>query len=162
MIVVVADTSPLNYLVRIHGQDLLFILYERVLVPTAVIKELDDSRTPVIVRAWLSHLPEWIDVREVLSPPDAALMELGPGEREAIQLAHDEHADLLLIDERIGVSAARRRGLAVTGTLGVLIQAARYGSVDIEAALRDLQTTDFRCTEELYQQARDLAKRSPI
>jgi uncharacterized protein len=40
MIVVVADTSPLNYLIQIHCQDLLPALYERVLVPPAVITEL--------------------------------------------------------------------------------------------------------------------------
>jgi uncharacterized protein len=130
------------------------------LFPTAVIKELDDARTPAIARGWLSHLPKWIEVREVRSQPDAALMGLDPGEREAIQLAREEHADLLLMDERIGVNEARRQGLEVTGTLGVLIQAARYGLVDIEAALPDLQATDFRCTEQLYQQARDRGRRN--
>ncbi|HXB69012.1 MAG TPA: hypothetical protein VNY05_12255 [Candidatus Acidoferrales bacterium] len=46
------------------------------------------------------------------------------GERHAIQLAKDENADLLLMDERIDVRVARERGLMVTGTLGVLLQGA--------------------------------------
>jgi predicted nucleic acid-binding protein len=114
MIVVIADTSPLNYLVQIHCQDLLSALYERVLVPAAVIKELNHPRSPAIVRAWLSTRPGWIEVREVRSFPDAALDGLDPGEREAIQLAREESADLLLMDERSGVRAALRQGLEVT------------------------------------------------
>ena len=47
--IVVADTSPLNYLVLIHCPDILSVLYTRVLVPTAVMKELDDTRTPPVV-----------------------------------------------------------------------------------------------------------------
>jgi hypothetical protein len=48
------------------------------------------------------------------------------------------------MDERLGVRIAREQGLAVTGTLGVLVQAARRGMVDIEHSLTDLQATDFR------------------
>ena len=65
---------------------------------------------------------------------------LDPGERDAIQLAKEEHADLLLMDERLGVRMALRRGLMVTGTLGVLVQAAR------------------RCKPGMFQQARQRGK----
>jgi predicted nucleic acid-binding protein len=154
MIVVVADTSPLNYLVQIDYPDLLAALYERVLVPPAVMSELDHPRTPPPVRAWLEHLPSWVEVRGVQSPPPAALAGLDRGEQEAIQLAQEQHADLLLMDERRAVALARRQGLEVTGTLGVLVQAARLGLVDIDAALNRLQTTDFRATPELFARAR--------
>jgi predicted nucleic acid-binding protein len=153
-VIVVADTSPLNYLVQIRCQDLMPALYERVLVPAAVVKELDHPRTPVSVRSWLSSLPEWIEVREVQSPQDPALEGLDPGEREAIQLALEEHADLLLMDERAGVRAALRQGLEVTGTLGLLVQAARRGLVDIDAALADLAATGFRSTPGLMERVR--------
>jgi predicted nucleic acid-binding protein len=104
---------------------MLAALYERVLVPPAMMHELDHPRTPPIVRAWLGHLPQWLEVRGVRSPPVATLAGLDPGEQQAIQLAQEQHADLLLIDERRGVALARRQGLEVTGTLGVLVQAAR-------------------------------------
>jgi predicted nucleic acid-binding protein len=94
----------------------------------------------------------------VVPPLDSTLEGLDPGEREAIQLANEEHADLLLMDDRIGVNYARRQGLEVTGTLGILIQAARYGLVDIDVALANLQATDFRCTAQLFQRARDQAR----
>ena len=87
MIVVVADTSPLNYLVQIHCQDVLAALYDRVLVPPAVMTELDHPRSRPIVRAWLDHLPQWPEVRGVRSPPIASLAGLDLGEQQAIQLA---------------------------------------------------------------------------
>ena len=53
MIAVVADTSPLNYLIQIECHDVLCILYHRILVPDMVAKELDQRGTPQIVRAWM-------------------------------------------------------------------------------------------------------------
>jgi predicted nucleic acid-binding protein len=158
MIAVVADTSPLNYLVQIECQHLLPILFERIFVPAAVVKELDHPGTPAVVRAFLRQMPQWIAVRQVCATPDPTLAVLDPGEREAIQLAKEEHADLLLMDEKMGVRLARRQGLAVIGTLGILVQAARYGLVDINAALARLRATDFRCTPQLFEQARRLAE----
>jgi predicted nucleic acid-binding protein len=52
------------------------------------------------VSLWLNRLPSWVDVRAATSPPDSKLAFLGRGEREAIQLAEEQHADLLLMDER--------------------------------------------------------------
>jgi predicted nucleic acid-binding protein len=154
MIVVVADTSPLNYLVQIGCQEQLAALYERVLVPPAVMNELHHPRTPAAVRAWVEHLPAWVEIRAVQSAPLATLAGLDPGEQEAIQLAQEQHADLLLMDERRAVAFARRQGLEVTGTLGVLVQAARLGLVEIDAAVNRLQTTGFRATPELFAHAR--------
>jgi predicted nucleic acid-binding protein len=65
---------------------------------------------------------------------------------------------LLLIDERAGVAMARQRGLIVTGTLGVLLQASARGLVDIDAALVALQATSFRSTRELIEDMRRRAR----
>jgi predicted nucleic acid-binding protein len=117
VIVVVADTSPLNYLIQIDCDRILHALYDRVFVPTAVVEELGHPRAVSVVRAWLTQLPTWLAVEDVVEEPDAQLAKLDPGERQAIQLAKREHADLLLMDERLGVRIAREQGLAVTGTL---------------------------------------------
>ena len=114
MIVVVADTSPLNYLIQIHCEHILPALYTRVFVPTAVVEELDHPRTVSAVREWLAQVPSWLVVRDVASEADPALARLDPGERQAIQLAKQEHADLRLMDEKLGVRIAREQGLAVT------------------------------------------------
>ncbi len=159
MTVVVSDTSPLNYLIQIQCDHLLPALYGRVLVPAAVIREFSNVATPASVRAWLSRTPEWLVIREVQAVPDPALDDLDPGEREAIHLAMEEHADLLLMDERTGVRRARELGLVVTGTLGVLLQAARQGLVNLDAALRNLQGTAFRCTPRLIEELKRRAGR---
>ena len=161
MIVVVADTSPLNYLIQIQCEHILPAMYTRVFVPTAVVEELDHPRTVSAVRAWLAQVPSWLVVRDVASEVDPALTRLDPGERQAIQLARQEHADLLLMDETLGVRIAREQGLAVTGTLGVLVQATRRGLIDIERALTDIQATDFRCSARVVEEARRQAKLSP-
>ena len=63
MTVVVADTSPLNYLVLIGEVSLLPRLYRQVLIPDVVASELSDPETPPIVAEWASHLPPWIEIR---------------------------------------------------------------------------------------------------
>jgi predicted nucleic acid-binding protein len=88
------------------------------------------------------------------------LVRLDPGERQAIHLARREHADLLLMDEILGVRIAREEGLAVTGTLGVLLQAARRGLIDLETTLADLQSTDFRCSRRVIEEVRRRATMS--
>jgi predicted nucleic acid-binding protein len=57
MIVVVADTSPLNYLIQTECQHLLPVLFERVFIPGAVVRELDHPGTPAVVRAFLRQMP---------------------------------------------------------------------------------------------------------
>src|SRR5208282_18457 len=148
--IVVADTSPLNYLLQVNCESALPALYKRIIVPTAVLTELSHPDTPNVVGSWLLHLPEWIEVLRTASQPDPSLALLDPGEREAIQLAQEHHAALLLIDERRGRREAERRGLATTGTLGVILAAHLRGLLDAEVVYRQLlTTTNFRSTPEL-------------
>ncbi|HZR27677.1 MAG TPA: hypothetical protein VFA71_02770 [Terriglobales bacterium] len=153
--IVVADTSPLNYLVQIGCESLLpalYKLYKRVVVPSAVLAELSHASAPPAIRKWLLDVPNWIEICGVLSQPDAALAFLDLGEREAIQLAEEQHADLLLIDERRGRLEAKRRGLITTGTLGVLLAAGEHGLIDPGAAYKRLIVeTSFRTTPKLQK-----------
>jgi uncharacterized protein len=68
VIVVVADTSPLNYLIQVNCDHVLPTLYEQVLVPGAVVQELDHPKSGPSVRAWLTHLPSWLVVEQVAEP----------------------------------------------------------------------------------------------
>jgi predicted nucleic acid-binding protein len=72
---------------------------------------------------------------------------LDAGEEDAIALAIELHADLLLMDDREGVIVARRKGIEVTGTLGVLAFAAKRGLLNLVDAFDRLKQTNFR-----YQQ----------
>jgi predicted nucleic acid-binding protein len=53
--IVVADTSPLNYLVLIGHVAILPHFYQQVLVPSSVWRELQDVNTPEPVRAWSAN-----------------------------------------------------------------------------------------------------------
>lgn len=154
---VVSDTSPLNYLILTGYVHLLEALYGRVAIPRAVRDELLSPGAPATVREWVEALPDWVQVHEPAAPD--ATLNLDPGEREAITLALELNADLVLLDERRGRREAAGRGLAVTGTLGVLDAAARRGLVELSEALSRLRLTSFRVQpnllRELYQHGQD-------
>src|SRR6266571_3788208 len=76
-------------------------------------------------------IPSWLEVTKPMLVPYRTLSHLDDGEAQAIALALEHRADLLLLDERDGTAAARARGLTVTGTLGVQDRAASLGMVDL-------------------------------
>ena len=125
-------------------------MFEKVIMPSAVRDELTDPDTPSLVRNWIADPPQWIEVRQAGSP--AAVTDLGRGETAAITLAIELNADLLLMDERRGVKEARRRGLEVTGTLGVLSRAGRSGLVDLAEAFEKIKRTTFRYRQDIMDQ----------
>ena len=151
MRLVIADTGPLNYLILIGYIDLLPVLFERVVLPTTVQSELATSKAPPFVRNWIANLPAWLEVRDapLSQGEDASLKGIDAGEKAAIQLAVSLHADLLLMDDRKGVNAAQRKGLRVTGTLGILDLAAQRGMADFAQAVELLRQTNFRVPHSL-------------
>jgi predicted nucleic acid-binding protein len=97
----------------------------------------------------MSDPPSWIEISALdASRRDPSLDSLDEGERSAIELAIALNADLLLIDERKGAALARVKGLAVTGTLGIIELAATRGLLDLKESLRRLQETSFHCRQE--------------
>jgi predicted nucleic acid-binding protein len=149
--VVVADSSPLNYLTLIGSVELLHRLYGTVLVPYQVVLELTDTAAPQQVRNWASAPPGWIDIRMTPSNGDATLSHLDPGEQSAIILAESETGALLLIDDAAGRLEASRRGISNTGTLGVLRAGAVRGLIDLPSALARLLDTNFRVSTKLVE-----------
>jgi len=112
---------------------------------------LQAQKTPAVVRHWITNPPEWLQVRQIAVPPDPALAELDPGEREAIALAETLRADALIIDEKIGRREAERRKLRVIGTVRVLDDAAEARLVDLPTALSRLQAFGFYLDTKLLQ-----------
>lgn len=141
--IVVSDTGPLNYLALIGHLDVLPVLYGQVVVPRAVASELSRPSSPAVIRAYLESPPAWLRVDEA-PPADSALSALGEGEQQAIALACALGADLLLCDDRDARETAVSRKLRVTGTLGVLQEAAQSGLLDLATALTTLRQTNFR------------------
>ena len=148
--VVVADTSPINYLILIGQIELLPRLYTRILIPAAVVAELNHRLAPRPVQEWASNAPRWF---EVLTPnTNLRLGQLDLGESEAIALAVELHADVLLIDDLAGRQEAVRRGLRVAGTLSVLDDADKAGLVNFDEAVAQLRKTSFRVSEAVISE----------
>ncbi len=157
---VIADTSPLNYLILIDAADLLPRLYQRVVLPQAAWEELKHPCAPAAVSRWTDSLPAWIEIRQApyAAYADPSLESLGNGEREAIALAEVYRTDtevLLLLDEEAARKQAVARSLAITGTLGILRSAAAQGWIDLAQAFERLRQTNFRVSERLLQELLD-------
>jgi predicted nucleic acid-binding protein len=159
---VIADTSPLHYLILLESTDILSVLFGRIVIPRAVAAELQHPQTPAVVRVWMATPPTWLDIQNVGTVSDASLSRLDPGEQEAITLAQALHADLLLMDEWEGRREAKRRGLTVTGVLGVLERAAQQQLLELPSTLTRLMATNFYAPVNLVRDmlARDADRKS--
>jgi len=149
--IVIADTSPVNYLIRIGHIDVLPILFSGILVPPSVMTELRNPLAPEAVRQWIMQPAAWLKIQAPRQTPDPALLEarLGAGERDAILLAQELGANELIIDELRGRRVAQLRRLHFIGTLGVLRTAADQGLLDFKEAIARLQTTNFYIAPKL-------------
>jgi len=123
-VVVVAGSSPLIYLSRIGHLYVLEALFGDVIVPRLVWDEAVQRR-PSAPGADEIRRAQYL--RIVDNPLHSADLGLDPGETAAILIAASLHAELLLIDERVGRKVAQERGLTVRGTIGVLVQAKESG-----------------------------------
>lgn len=149
MRLVIADTSPINYLLLIGHIDILPALFGKIILPSAVWDELKHPKAPLVVRSWVATPPSWLDVRPVSSFQDASLAALDAGEGAAIALAIEIHADLVLMDDDEGVIAAREKGLEVTGTLGILSRAGQRHLLNLADAFARVKQTNFRFRQEI-------------
>jgi len=160
-VIVVSDTTPLNYLIVLKVVDVLPRLFVDVYTASEVVRELSHERAPAAVREWAQSPPAWL---RVLTPsvrlPDTA--RLDPGEADAISLAKELPADAVLMDERRGRRVAERHGLVVIGTLTVIELAAERNLLELPPVLEGLRRTTYRIPERFLQAAleRDAARRA--
>ena len=133
---VVADSSPLHYLILVDHANLLRSLYGTVTIPTSVANELTHANAPRVVSEFVKSPPEWLLVQ---SPCDLLTIdEIDEGERAAISLALELGANLLLIDDLDGRRAAVQRGLRITGIVGILLDASEMGLVELRPLVNAL------------------------
>ncbi len=159
--IVVSDASPIIALSLIGQLDLLRELYHEVKVPEAVYQEITRLGVEQIgVQEILQS--SWISAQPVVNNElvNALLGELDQGEAEAIALASEVSAELLLIDERRGRKTATRLGLNVIGVLGILIEAKKNKLIDsLTEQLDDLVLiTGFRISPELRQRVLEVTR----
>ncbi|MBI4578319.1 MAG: DUF3368 domain-containing protein [Planctomycetes bacterium] len=157
---VISDATPLNILVRSELVHVLPTLFETIIIPPAVHGELTHPSTPAAVREWARTPPAWLRIQAPSKPLTCG--PKGRGEREAIALARELNADLLLADDRAARSTAASLGVATTGTLGVLEQAAAHGLVVLEPSIQRIRANGFFLSDALVQDAlqRDVSRRA--
>lgn len=154
--IVIADTSPIIYLVLIGAIDVLHALYQNIIIPTAVYDELQSEATPAPVTKWITDLPDWFSVRSVTVLLDAELPNLDEGEKQAIALFEELNADALIIDDRQGREEAVKRDIFVIGTLGILNAAAEKNLLNLPETIRRLSQTSFRASMKLLDDLLEL------
>lgn len=160
MSVVVSDTSPLHYLILCGSLEVLPQLFNEVVIPPTVFQELSQPSAPPAVQTWAVSLPRWVRIQAPKSLD--RLLRIDQGELEAICLAEEIQAAAILMDDRAGRLAARKRGLMVTGTIGVLELAAGRNWLQLPEAFLKLKQTNVRLDWELVEAAlkRDRMRRT--
>jgi len=153
---IVADSSPLRYLIVVGEHDLLPELFGEIWIPSAVLSELSASGTPASVRAFLHSPPRWLKVRDPRQETlNSISAELDGGERAALALARDLNADLVLLDDAAARKEAASLGFRMTGTVGVLRLAAERGLIDVPAIVARLRQSGFYLSDSLIRLAFD-------
>lgn len=152
--IVVSNTSPITNLHAVGELGVLRSLYGAIYIPPAVFQELQAGLERG-AHPSLEAESDWLllhRVRGNISLVGGTQLDLG--EREAITLAVQMHADLILLDDWVGRRVARAQGLQVMGTLGVLIAAKRSGVLPAVRPVLDnlIQQAGFWVSEALYQQ----------
>lgn len=140
--IAVTESSPLIIFHQIGRLELLRNLFDTIVAPPAVTREIAPS---------LGTLPAWIHERHFTTIPDL-VMSLDAGEREAIALAFHVSADVIVLDDLDGRRRAAQLGLNVIGSTGILLQARRRGLIDaVRPELEAMITNGFYVGSQLYR-----------
>jgi predicted nucleic acid-binding protein len=150
---IVSNASPLIHLARIGQLELLHHLYGEVFVPESVweevvVKGAGQPGAAMIERAG------WVRRKSVANLWLVRVLrrELEVGEAEAIALALEIGAELLLMDDRVGRKIAQFLGVRCVGTVGVLMEAKKKGLIPlVKPSLDALRVSGFYLGDELYE-----------
>ncbi len=158
--IVVSDATPIISLMKAGQLELLQKLFGAVCIPKAVYQELTENEAfPEEIR--IVQECEFLYVQEAGNEKAVAILRnitgLDAGESEAIILADEKQSDVLLMDEHKGRQVAKKMGLTITGTIGILAQAFDEGMLDgkdVEGCIERLRESGIRISEKLYQKLR--------
>jgi len=155
---VVVNATPLIALALIGKLGLLQQLYGQVTMPSAVEAEVF-AGGPKGIGSTEIREATWLHAVSLQDPQRADLLaDLDRGEAEVIALAQELDADLVILDERLARRHARRVGLTLTGTLGVLLKAKQVGQVGAVAPLiEQLRLGGIRLSDAIVAEVLKLA-----
>ena len=155
--IVVSDTTPIISLMKAGQLELLRQLFGSVYIPETVYRELTDNEA-FSEEVRMVQECEFLYVQKVDNGKSVTILQnftgLDAGESEAIILADEMNSDVLLMDEHKGRQVAKKLGITITGTIGILTQAFDEGMLtkeDVERCIERLQESGIRISEKLYQ-----------
>ena len=160
---IVSNTSPITNLAGIGKLNLLHQLYGTITIPQAVYNEMAGLSRTVPGTLEVQTLP-WIVTQSVTDPNQVASLRaiLDQGEAEAIALALQLNAELLIIDERPGRAIAQQCGIKIIGVLGMLLEAKRQGLIVVVKPLMDqlINEVEFWISRSVYESVLQAANES--
>jgi predicted nucleic acid-binding protein len=152
--IVVSDTTPLISLLKIERLDLLEKLFGQVMIPQAVFQELTSDKR-FRDEADQITASQFVIVRTVENVASVNILKrvtgLDKGESEAIVLADELKADILLMDEAKGRTISGQMGIKVMGTIGLLMAAYDDGIIHAEEVTK--------CIDGLRKAGRHIGRR---
>jgi len=164
--IIISDTTPIISLIKINRLDLLEELFGEVLIPDAVFRELTTNVT-FKEEADIVKSSEFIKVSSIQNRKSLEILQaasgLDAGESEAIILADELKSDVLIIDERRGRKVAQNLGIAITGTIGILIQAYHekiLSEEEVKSCFEYLKNSSIRLSDTLIQEALSIMQKN--
>lgn len=159
--IVVSDTTPIISLLKINRLNLLEGLFEEILIPDAVYKELTSDKR-FADEAKIVQSAAYIKNVMVSNPGAARILKmatgLDQGESEAIVLTDELKADILLMDEAKGREVSRQMGIVIMGTIGLLVSAYEdklITSVEARKCIDNLQMAGRHIGKKHYKMLLD-------
>ena len=140
--IIVSDTTPLHYLILIGELEILPALAPTIIIPSAVLQELQHVRAPEAVKRWLATPPAWLEIRHANLSLFTPRKKIGPGETAAIALALELGA-ALLVDDSDAIKEAHRLQLSTLRLFTLLEIAAGKGLLDLTEAIGKMRQTSF-------------------
>lgn len=136
-------------MLKLSRLDILKELYSEILIPFAVYQEIEAGKNKGYYQD-LSKI-DWIKITKIRDKQALKyFLDLDAGEAEAIVLATEIGADLIIIDEKLGRFHAKHADLKVTGTVGVLIKAKNRGIIkNLKPLLYELTEKDVWISDKL-------------
>ena len=150
----VSNSSPIIHLTKIGLLGLLEDLFRQIVVPEKVFEECTHSDRHQDEAALIKNA-EWIVVESISNTRVFNLLhsDVDAGEAEALVLALESNAELILLDDQEARFKARRMGLPITGTVGVLLLAKKKGLIEsFSESIHQLQSKGFWISPTLLHQ----------
>ncbi len=157
MLKIVSNTTPIISLLKIEKLHLLKDLYDEIYIPQEVFNEIEAGKNKDFYTD-LSKI-EWIKIEKIQNVKSLTFfLDLDKGEAEAIVLASEKEADLIILDETLGRFHAKHAGLKVTGTIGVLLKAKQWNYIkELKPLLYELRAKTVWLSDNFIEEILKLA-----